>query len=87
VGILGSNELTDNGSKENRKQTIEFIEREFSDERSQNVRWRFCIQHKVRKPKIKIENSERKKSFFNIDATSSSLLIFDIDFSQIDFWG
>jgi len=41
----GSNERTDNGSKENRKQTIEFIERQFSDERSQNVRWRFCIQH------------------------------------------
>jgi len=41
----GSNERTDNGSKENRQNTIEFIEREFSDERSQNVRWRFCIQH------------------------------------------
>lgn len=41
----GSNEGTDNGSKVNRKKTIEFIEREFSDERSKNVRWRFCIHH------------------------------------------
>jgi len=41
----GSNERTDNGSKEIRKNTIEFIEREFSEKRSQKVRWRFCIQH------------------------------------------
>ena len=45
----GSNEHTDNGSKEERKKTIEFIEREFSDERSQNVRWRFCVHHMVSK--------------------------------------
>eukprot|EP00535_Pseudo-nitzschia_heimii_P007824 CAMPEP_0197174330 /NCGR_PEP_ID=MMETSP1423-20130617/899_1 /TAXON_ID=476441 /ORGANISM="Pseudo-nitzschia heimii, Strain UNC1101" /LENGTH=771 /DNA_ID=CAMNT_0042623247 /DNA_START=107 /DNA_END=2419 /DNA_ORIENTATION=- len=41
----GSNERTDNKSKENRKKTIEFIEREFSDKRSKKVRWRFCIHH------------------------------------------
>lgn len=41
----GSNERNDDPSREQRKKTIDFIEREFSDERSQNVRWRFCIQH------------------------------------------
>mmetsp|Transcript_18366 Transcript_18366/g.42155 ORF Transcript_18366/g.42155 Transcript_18366/m.42155 type:complete len:565 (-) Transcript_18366:72-1766(-) len=41
----GSNERTDDGSRESRRQTIDFIEREFSSERSKNVRWRFCIHH------------------------------------------
>jgi len=41
----GSNERGDNKSKEDRKTTIDFIEREFGDERSQKVRWRFCIHH------------------------------------------
>jgi hypothetical protein len=41
----GSDEHWEDESKEERRQSIEFIEREFSSPRSQNVRWRFCIQH------------------------------------------
>jgi len=41
----GSNERTDNGSKKKRNATVDFLEREFSSERSQKVRWRFCIHH------------------------------------------
>jgi hypothetical protein len=43
----GSNEGGGNDAKQERQKSIEFIEREFDDERSQNVPWRFCIHHMV----------------------------------------
>ena len=41
----GSDEHWGDESKEARRQSMEFIEREFSSPRSQNATWRFCIQH------------------------------------------
>ncbi|KAL3902505.1 MAG: hypothetical protein SGILL_010798 [Bacillariaceae sp.] len=41
----GSDEHWRDESKEERRQSIDFIEREFNSSRSQNARWRFCIQH------------------------------------------
>jgi hypothetical protein len=41
----GSDEHWNDESKKERQQSIEFIEREFSSPRSQQVRWRFCIHH------------------------------------------
>ena len=41
----GSNESLGDDAKEERRKSIEFIDREFESERSQAVPWRFCIHH------------------------------------------
>lgn len=41
----GSDEHWKDESKEERRQSIDFIEREFNSTRSQGARWRFCIHH------------------------------------------
>mmetsp|Transcript_30619 Transcript_30619/g.35193 ORF Transcript_30619/g.35193 Transcript_30619/m.35193 type:complete len:582 (+) Transcript_30619:651-2396(+) len=41
----GSNEGTGNDAKEQRRKSIDFINREFKDERSKIVPWRFCVHH------------------------------------------
>jgi hypothetical protein len=41
----GSDEHWNDESKEERQRSIDFIEREFTSTRSQNVKWRFCIHH------------------------------------------
>jgi len=43
----GSNEGTGNDAKEQRRKSIDFINREFKDERSKIVPWRFCVHHMV----------------------------------------
>mmetsp|Transcript_924 Transcript_924/g.1663 ORF Transcript_924/g.1663 Transcript_924/m.1663 type:complete len:290 (-) Transcript_924:210-1079(-) len=42
---FSQNEHLNEDSEEERRKSIDFIEREFSSPRSQNARWRFCIQH------------------------------------------
>ncbi|KAG7342138.1 hypothetical protein IV203_007230 [Nitzschia inconspicua] len=41
----GSDEHWNDQSTEERRRSIDFIDREFNSSRSRNVRWRFCIHH------------------------------------------
>lgn len=66
----GSNERTDNESVEDRKKTLDFIEREFSDQRSQSVRWRFCIHHMVSNFRWGTPKSLRDNKPYLADTTS-----------------
>jgi hypothetical protein len=43
--LLLQDEHWNDESTEERRKSIDFIEREFSSERSQKVRWRFCVHH------------------------------------------
>jgi hypothetical protein len=41
----GSDEHWNDDSTEERRRSIDFIEKEFNSTRSRNVRWRFCVHH------------------------------------------